>query len=306
MDRKSGFSQSLAEDITRAASKQTYYTIRFLVDRGLVADAYRAYAYFRWVDDALDTEAGLSSERAAFLERQQSLLEACYRGQAPAEISPEEQMLVDLVGHDTEKNSGLQAYLRNMMAVMAFDVARRGRSISQEELTTYARTLATAVTEALHFFIGHDCPAPCDETRYLAVQGAHVIHMLRDLLEDAEIGYFNIPREYLEAKAISLQDVDQPAYRKWVYGRVQLARSYFRVGRGYLGRVKSLRCRFAGFAYIARFEWMADAFERDGYRLRPAYAARKSVWAGLWMAWRTLFYASGLFRLANGPRQLAT
>ena len=44
----------LAASITQAASKQTYYTIRFLVDDWLVDDAYRAYAYFRWVDDWLD------------------------------------------------------------------------------------------------------------------------------------------------------------------------------------------------------------------------------------------------------------
>ena len=44
---------TLAPSITKTASKQTYYTIRFLVDRERVADAYRAYAYFRWVDDTL-------------------------------------------------------------------------------------------------------------------------------------------------------------------------------------------------------------------------------------------------------------
>ncbi len=47
--------QYLSPFITKAASKQTYYTIRFLVDRERVADAYRAYAYFRWVDDTLDS-----------------------------------------------------------------------------------------------------------------------------------------------------------------------------------------------------------------------------------------------------------
>ena len=48
---------SLASAITKAASKQTYYTIRFLVDRPLVDDAFRAYAYFRWVDDVVDAVA---------------------------------------------------------------------------------------------------------------------------------------------------------------------------------------------------------------------------------------------------------
>ena len=74
--------------ITKAASKQTYYTIRFMVDRDRIEDAFRAYGYFRWVDDVLDAESGSgfvlsegeASERLAFLERQKSLLERCYRG----------------------------------------------------------------------------------------------------------------------------------------------------------------------------------------------------------------------------------
>jgi len=47
----------LASATTKSASRQTYYTIRFLVDRQRVEDAYRAYAYFRWVDDVLDGDA---------------------------------------------------------------------------------------------------------------------------------------------------------------------------------------------------------------------------------------------------------
>ncbi len=46
--------QRFAEAITRFASEQTYFTIRLLVDRDHVEDAYRAYAYFRWLDDRLD------------------------------------------------------------------------------------------------------------------------------------------------------------------------------------------------------------------------------------------------------------
>jgi phytoene/squalene synthetase len=56
---------SLAAAITSAASRQTYYTVRFLVDRPRRADAYRAYAYFRWVDDVLDGEATGGSSGAA-------------------------------------------------------------------------------------------------------------------------------------------------------------------------------------------------------------------------------------------------
>jgi phytoene/squalene synthetase len=305
MDRKTNTSRFLAAGITRASSKQTFYTIRFLVDRELVLDAYRAYAYFRWVDDILDAGTGSQIEKIAFLERQQSLLEACYRLQAPGDLNEHEQLLADLIANDGEDHSGLRSYLRNMMAVMAFDVERRGRLISQDELLEYSRLLATAVTEALHYFIGHNCPPPCNEKRYLAVQGAHVVHMLRDALEDTGAGYFNIPAEYLQAQGISVQNTDQRAYRDWVRARVKLARSYFNAGRDYLAQVKNLRCRLAGFAYMARFEWVLQAIEQDNYRLRAAYPERKNLPAGLWMAWRMLASVFGLHRFKIQPRALA-
>jgi phytoene/squalene synthetase len=282
---------NLPAAITWAASKQTYYTVRYLVDRQLVSNAYRAYAYFRWVDDRLDAqtpEAGTHAERAAFINRQKALLESCYQGQVPGEVCPEEAMLMELVRSDREKNSGLQAYLRNLMAVMIFDVQRRDELISQAELADYTRWLATAVTEAMHYFIGHDRPAPRGEARYLAVQGAHIAHMLRDTLEDVAAGYVNIPREFLEAHGIAPQEVDSPPYREWVRSRVALARACFKAGRVHMARVKSLRCRLAGFAYMARFEWLLGVIERDGYRLRAAYPERTTLKTGLWMA-RTAF-----------------
>jgi phytoene/squalene synthetase len=279
---------AIAPAITKAASKQTYYTIRFLVDHERVADAYRAYGYFRWVDDTLDSGSLSNQERLAFLERQKSLLEACYRGKSFTDTRLEEQLLIELVQNDREKNSGLQSYLRHMMQVMEFDARRRGRLISQIELNEYTRWLATAVTEAMHFFIGHHRYSPHDETRYLAVSGAHITHMLRDTFDDMQAGYYNIPREVLESNHIGPQDIQSQAYRTWVQSRVHLARKCFVMGRDYLARVEEPRCRLAGFAYTARFEWLLDTLERENYFLRPAYTERKSFGTGLRMGLSTL------------------
>ena len=270
---------NLAASITKAASQQTYYTIRFLVDRELAADAYRAYAYFRWVDDALDTELSeaKASERSAFVSRQKTLLEGCYQGKFPSDVNPQEQMLVELIQKDAEKNSGLQTYLRNMMAVMSFDANRRGRVVSQVELNEYTRNLASAVTECMHYFIGHCCYSPNNETRYLAVTAAHITHMLRDTVDDIQAGYFNIPSEVLNANHLSPADIQSDAYRAWVQGRVQLARTYFKAGREYLGQVENPRCRLAGLAYTARFEGVLDLIERDEYLLRATYPERKGL-----------------------------
>jgi len=277
-------SQELAASIARAASKQTYYTIHYLVDRQRVPDAYRAYAYFRWIDDRVDQVALEKSERVTFMERQKAIMESCYQGQRPDHLTTEEHLLADLILADQEKNSGLRSYIRNMMAVIDFTARRRGRLISRRELSMNSRSLTTAVTEVLLYFIGHGQPSPQNEARYLAATGAHITHLLRDTLEDIQAGYYNIPREYLAAKGIGPQDVESDPYRAWVRERVNLARACFKSGKDYLAQVKNIRCRIAGFAYIARFEVILDAIKRLDYRLAAEYPQGKGLGAGMRMS----------------------
>jgi phytoene/squalene synthetase len=267
---------SQAASITRKASSQTYYTIRFLVDRPLVDDAFRAYAYFRWVDDTLDQGQMDKTDRLAYLARQLELIDRCYRGEQLGNLCPEERLIVELIHSDPAENSSLRTYINQMMAVMAFDASRQGRLITRSELNEYSCYLATAVTEALHYFIGHNQTSPQDHTRYSAVTGAHITHMLRDTIEDAANGYYNIPQEHLDTHCLTPENVDHEAYRAWVQDRVLLARNYFSTGRSYLARVGNRRCRLAGYAYIARFEVVLEAIEGDGYRLRADYPERKS------------------------------
>jgi Squalene/phytoene synthase len=299
---------ALAACITRTASKQTYYTIRFLVDTGLAEDAYRAYAYFRWVDDWLDQEPHPRTERLAFVKRQQALIDGCAHRNLLAGLTPEECLLADLIQRDIAKESGVQIYIRNMMAVMAFDADRRGRLISQRELNDYTHWLAVAVTEALHYFIGHNCASPHGEIRYMAVSGAHITHMLRDALEDAQLGYYNIPGEVIVANRIAPWDVESNAYRDWVQERVGKARACFRMGRDYLAQVENLRCRIAGYAYIHRFEAVLDAIERAGYVLQARYPERKGGRAEVemisWALWMALNNRLPAHRAATGKGQV--
>lgn len=282
----------LAAEITKAASKQTYYTIRCLVDRERVADAYRAYAYFRWVDDNLDLEISDRKDRIAFLERQQTLVERCVRGRQPNAPSSQERMLVHLLRDASATESGLLTYVQDMMAVMSFDTGRRGRLITGPELEEYERLLATAVTEALHHFIGHGRYAPRDETRYMAATGAHITHMLRDSCDDLAGGYFNVPGELLDAYGMGPSDTGRRAYRDWVRTRVTLARECFDAGRDYLRRVENWRCRLAGCCYIARFEGVLDAIEADDYVLRPDYAEVGTRCAAAQAGWDALCSAA--------------
>jgi phytoene/squalene synthetase len=276
---------TLARSITRAGSKQTFHTARLMVDKDLVNDFCRAYAYCRWADDIIDVYSQSDEERISFIRRQRELIDRLYQNQRPVGLTPEEEILADLISHDRGENSGLQSFIRNMFAIIEFDAYRKGRLISQAELTWYSTCLSKSATDGLQYFIGHSHPYPASGARYLAATAAHITHLLRDMVEDTADGYINIPREYLEAHAIGPQDRDSPPFRAWVRGRVEQAREYFREGKRYLDDLDVLRCKIMGYWYCVRFEAVLDTIEGDGYLLRARYNARRKLFTWLKMAW---------------------
>ncbi len=274
----------LAARVTRHASMQSYLTIRALADAAYRQDAFALYAYFRWLDDQVDEHLTSPAARFALVDRQRRLLRAADDEPAAALPVPE-RLLVGLLrrpdGTPRSDADGARLSVTSMLDVMAFDAGRRGGTVTAAELDGYTRTLAVAVTEALHHCIGHGARAPHDGSRYVAVEGAHVAHMLRDLRSDVAAGYLNVPSELLGPGGLMPDDVASPAFRAWVRDRVLLARRCFATGREYLAGVENGRCRLAGHAYVARFEWVLDVIERDGYRLRAAYPQRSTLRGGV-------------------------
>jgi phytoene/squalene synthetase len=277
---------SLAQSITRTGSKQAYHIARLMVDKDLVSDFYRAYAYFRWADDIIDVSSRSSDERISFIKRQRELIDCLYRNERPDDLIPEEEIIADLISHDRADRShpgepsGLESFIHNMFAVIEFDAHRKGRLISQQELMRYSDWLSKSVTDGIQYFIGNGHPYPVTEGRYLAATAAHITHLLRDMLPDTADGFINISREYLEAHSIGPEDVGSAAFRAWVRGRVDQARQYFRDGGRYIDELDVLRCKIAASWYCARFEGILDVIERDGYVLRAVYNERSkpSTW----------------------------
>lgn len=270
----------LARSITRVSSKQSYYTARLMVDSNLESDCYRAYGYFRWVDDRVDIEFQSKAERLAFIHRQKDLVERLYRGENPVDLVQEEEILADLICNDRGECYRLRSYIRNFLAIIEFDAVRKGQLISQQELDWYASTLGKAVTDGIQYFVCNGYAYPESEKRYLAATGAHIAHMLRDLKVDIPEGFINIPREEIERHHLDLRQLDSEAARAWVKTRVQLARLYFAEGKKYLDELTVLRCRIVGYWYCARFENLLDTIEKDGYVLRSVYLKTNK-----WITW---------------------
>ena len=276
---------ALARSITWHESKQSYLTMRLLVDRDLVDDGYRAYAYFRWADDVVDKLLTTKEERVAFIRGQRSLIEKLYASQKPEELQSEEALIADLIKNDRGYRSGLRSYIENFLAIIEFDAERKGRRITEAELDSYTGRLALAVTDAIQYFIRNGHPYPDDQRRTAGARAAHIAHMLRDMRKDLPEGYSNIPNEYLERNGIKPEDIDSPAFLDWVKGRVGKAREEFRQGKIYIDELDVLRTKLAAQWYCARFEHILDTIEEDGYRLRLDYVEKHKGLTWLKMIW---------------------
>jgi len=276
---------ALARSITKKSSKQTYLTTCLLVDKDLVDDCFRAYAYLRWVDDVVDCTSQTREERITFIQRQKTLIDRLYRGDKPDGLTPEERIIADLIRNDRGEFSGLQSFIRKFIAIIEFDAYRKGQYISQGELDWYQDCLGRSVTDGIQYFVGNRCFYPETPFHYQAATAAHITHMLRDMVQDIEEGYINIPHETMQEHGFNPGDLNNLPFRAWVQARVVLAREYFNEGKRYLDELGVLRCKIAGYWYSTRFEVILDSIERDGYTLRKNYNQHRKPAAWIKMVW---------------------
>ena len=271
-------SSSISRSITRAASRQTFYTIWMLADRELADDAYRAYAYFRWVDDWLDTPGRVPAECRLFAARQRHLIDRCYAGDPPAALEPAGSH----PGRSDSRRSGQGQPPGCLYRQHDGRHDVRCRAPRSGDLPGRTECLPAVVVcgrdrgpSLLHW-------APRARTQRFGPlpgghRGPHHTYASRHprrcpgWLLQYQLGVPERPR-------ISPLDVDHDAYRDWVRMRVDLARRYFAAGRRYFSQVRSRRCRLAAYAYTARFDIVLDMIERDGYVLRQDYGAVQVAW----------------------------
>ncbi|MBU0591652.1 squalene/phytoene synthase family protein [Candidatus Micrarchaeota archaeon] len=280
-------SEALAQSITSSSSKQANFIASLLVDKPLISDFYRAYAYFRWADDVIDDQCQSVEERRSFIKGQKNLIDSLYLGEKP-NFLPEEEMVVDLIRNGRGESNLLQSYIYNLLSILEFDAGRGGKLVSEQELIQYSNYIGKGVTDLLLYCIGNDYSYPSSEKRYFAATGAHIVHLLRDYVEDLPCGYINIPKEYLDAHGLNPKNIENLAFRNWVKKRVKLARKYFREGKKYIDKVDVLRYKIMAYCYCLRFETILDTIEKDNYVLRAEYNNRRSLLTWVKMAYVAL------------------
>lgn len=278
---RSGSALPPGEKITRNSSLQTYFIFKLLADKTLSGQSFDGYAYFRWLDDEIDLRLKTKADRLALIRRQKQIIASAYANKQTSRLTTEEQLIVDLIATNRQKNSKLGSFIFNFLQIIEFDAQRQGTLTGRSQLSWYTRTLAIAVTDCIEYFINHDFAYPHTAHEYDAATGAHITHMLRDYHEDLEEGYFNIPKEYLEKHHLRPEDVDSVAFHSWVKGQIKLARQYFQSGLVYWSSLPTFKSKLAAYLYYARFKGVLDTIERDQYVLRKRYSRKKNLFSYL-------------------------
>lgn len=261
----------LAGSITKNSSLQTFYTIKLLVDKPLVNDAFKAYAYFRWIDDQVDKYLPNCIECKNFIKRQKKIIKNAYSHIEQSNLKPEEKIITELIKSDDKQKSKLNSYITNLFSIIEFDNYRKGRFINQKELIWYSDNLGKAVTDCIQYFIGNNTYYPDLKYRYSAAIAAHIIHMLRDYSEDQKENYLNAPEKYIEKINKYPENNQNIPSKTWIKNRIKLARKNFELGKMYIDQVPVLRYKIATRLYCARFELLMETIEKDNYILRPVY-----------------------------------
>ncbi len=261
----------LARKITKKNSLQTYLIIKVLVDRGMVDDAYKAYAYFRWLDDEIDINLKTLKERRLLIKRQSEIITSSYKHRHLFNLTSEEKMICSLISKDIQPESKLKSYIYKFFSVIAFDAERGSRTASEKEINWYSKTIGEAVTDCIQYFVGNANHYPDSPDKYKAATAAHIVHSLRDFKEDLSAGLINIPKEYLKKHGINTLSSYDGRITDWVKNRVSLARRYFAEGKGYINLLPVSRCKLVAKLYCLRFEPLLSIIEKDNYLLRQNY-----------------------------------
>ncbi|MHA1994146.1 MAG: squalene/phytoene synthase family protein [Candidatus Hodarchaeales archaeon] len=280
--------ERIARSYVKESHKQTYLIILLMVDKKLTDECFKAYAYFRWLDNVVDENNLPQNEVRAIISRQKELINQLYNQEKIKPTSQEEEFLIDLIRKDRNENSYLQSYIRNFTSILEFDSTRKHKIVSNDKIRWYHQTVGKAVTDCIFHFIGNGAHYPESKKCYLAAEAAHITHMLRDYIEDVRSGYLNISKEDLNVYEISPDMVNNPAFREWVKGRVSLSRQFFCEGKKYIDQLGVLRTKITAYWFCSRFEKVLDIIEKDGYKLRREYDSSKKFLLALRMVWIAL------------------
>jgi phytoene/squalene synthetase len=231
------------------------------------------YAYFRWLDDKVDSSNISEPEISHLINRQKRIIDSIILGSQEQidDLCASEQMLALLL-IDKQNSRNLKKSVLEMLSAIEFDAERRHKVINKDALENYSRKVGGAFAE---FLVNCISPSlvhvnPIDDIR-VAAYSAHRIHVLRDFYDDLKRGYINISKEELRKLGTQVDSLQEIDLRPWVRDRVQISSQEFQKSLPTISCIKNTKCRILGLFTSARYLVILEKIKFDGYILQKEY-----------------------------------
>ncbi len=193
----------------------------------------RLYAFFRWLDDAVDAPGRDPAAVGALVASQAALV-----GGRRTPVCPEEAGLVDALAADP----AVRAVVTPMLAALAFDAARPPGPTPAADVVAQAERVGDAYLLAL--WRAFRTPGQPPEGLAELARAACLMHLLRDRHIDRALGYDNRP---------PLPSGEPQPEAAWVHDVATDAARRFARGHAVLRRVPGLRLRLVLRLYAWRY-----------------------------------------------------
>ena len=210
-----------AEQIT----KEKHFKFRLLV-KTLISNRTGKYllfffAYLRWVDDFIDEESNTISEKRNFLKGQLELFESILRGKIFSVTKLEENFLLYYLDYAHSINSNILIEgLRSILETFETDINKLATNglIAKKEFDNYIATQ----TKSLFYIIYHFLMNGCDlDINNCPLASFYHLDLLRDLKEDADMGYINSNIEEIKNFNLDYNDLaNDKNLVKWISFKV--------------------------------------------------------------------------------------
>jgi phytoene/squalene synthetase len=226
--------------------------------------ALLGFTYMKLLDDVIDEDP--DTDRAvACLDDQRRLMEDVYSGRSPAKKAlpvPGNYGLL-VCRYDRACGSQLRQYFEDMIDTMEYDLRRRNRISTREELEDWAKKVGGVSIRYLAHFVSPRYPL---SDHFVDLAGLAYLNAdsLIDLEEDFAQGIFNIPSEEIETRGIELEMSD-PGVRRWIAEESAKVMQLLDEAIEESKRVKSFKMRLLTWLYLSRKgKGLARFVERQG------------------------------------------
>lgn len=199
-DSTAGFDFSSVTEFARVIAKKgqpkASKILDLLVDRPERDYINLCFAYLRWADDIVDNPNLPVNQKQEFIEHQKNLISLIYRKNSFEPSGIEEACLVYFSQYIISTgNLFLLDEVKNMVEALSMDVDRLADNgvFSDAELDHYIELMSKSFFHILCFF---SLPKErYKEEFYLGAKFTTIALMIKDLEEDIDAGFINIPAE---------------------------------------------------------------------------------------------------------------